>query len=206
MKYKDASIEEVIVTFSEHLKKTYPSPDVFRNNLTQLLEDKRQRMGAKEYEISLEKNIVFLHDLIVEGEAFIDLLLRLEDKNDLKDEKINSMFRKMEEKIRDRMNQRHRDIFIKGTKEEFSTLFELKKNRHKKYPEKLEVNYRYLMTLRIILYEFFSVLVTTKSKYRVRRTGPAESKKILNHIDITANYYLGNVTVAESGGGTKKAN
>jgi hypothetical protein len=37
MKRKEASIEEVISTLSEHLKKTYPSPDVFRNNLTQLL-------------------------------------------------------------------------------------------------------------------------------------------------------------------------
>lgn len=204
MKGKEAGIEEVIATFSAHVTKTYTSPDVFRDNLTVLLEDKKQRMEEEKYAVSLEKNIVFLHDLIVEGEAFIDVLLGLEGKENLSDETINSMLRTMEEKIRDRMDERYRDIFIDGAEKEFSELFELKKSSSPEYIAKLEFNYRHLMTLRILLFEFFNMLINIKSEYAIRHTGTGESRNIINNINFTANYYLGNVSVAESDGGTKK--
>ena len=194
VKERRATIEEILATFSDHVSKSYPSPDEFRERLKLLLENKRERTGGTEYADSLEANIVFLHDLITEGRALLDLLLR---EKEGRGKKLESILEDMEKKVRSQTKRRRGVVFSKGGDEEFRELAEMKREGDQGYVEKLEFNYLYLMTLRILLFEFFSVLESIKRDYKLARMSKDAPKYVTDSLGVTAHYYLGNVKVEE---------
>jgi hypothetical protein len=206
MSRKEATLDELLATFSNHIREAYPSAEAFRDNLSALLDDKRSRMSDGEYAVALERNIVYLNDLVTEGESYIDMLLRLDEPDGADGERINEMFSRLEENVRRGMEKRHREVFIEGNDGAFAELVELRKNGGERYLARLEFNYRYLMTLRLLLFEFFNVLINVKAAYIVKRLGPADGGAIMNHIVFTANFFLGNIHVEEKADGSNKVN
>jgi hypothetical protein len=194
VKEKRATIEEILATFSDHVSKNYPPPDEFQERLRLLLENKRDRTDGTEYTDSLEANIVFLHDLITEGRALLDLLLR---EKEGRGKKLEPILEEMEKKVRSQTKRRRGVVFSKEGDEDFRELAEMKREGDPGYVEKLEFNYLYLMTLRILLFEFFSVLESIKEGYKLASMRKDAPKSVTDSLGVTAHYYLGNVKVEE---------
>ena len=55
------------------------------------------------------------------------------------------------------------------------------------------------MTLRIFLFEFVSVLAAIRPEYSVSDASAGAVRKIRNHLEVTAHYFLGNVAVGAGG-------
>ena len=202
MELKPATIEEVLATFSSHLAKNYPSADVFRRNFELLLKGKRERPGAAEYPVSLERNIVFLNDLVAEAETFVERILSGEAGEGTKEEDVSPALDAIEKKSHETNARRHREAFVDGSAAEFRELREDRAAGEKPYLDKLEFNYRYLMTLRIFLFEFISVLAAIRAGYSIAGGTPEILAKIRNHLEVTVHYYLGNVAIGgEEGAG-----
>jgi hypothetical protein len=200
MDLKPATIEEVLATFSSHLAKNYPSADVFRRNFELLLKGKRERPGAAEYPVSLERNIVFLNDLVAEAEAFVERILAGEIGGGAIEEDVSPALDAIEKKAHETNSSRHREAFVDGSAAEFRELREDRAAGEKLYLDKLEFNYRYLMTLRIFLFEFISVLAAIRAGYSITGGTSENVAKIRNHLELTVHYYLGNVAVGEEEG------
>jgi hypothetical protein len=201
MELKPATIEEVLATFSSHLAKNYPSADDFRRNFELLLKGKRERPGAAEYAVSLERNIVFLNDLAAEAEALVERILITEGGGDTKEEDISRALDAIENEAHETNARRHREAFVDGSEAEFRELIEQRAIGGKPYLDNLEFNYRYLMTVRIFLFEFISVLAAIRVSYSIPGGTTEILAKIRNHIELTVHYYLGNVVVGEEEGG-----
>jgi hypothetical protein len=196
MDLKPATIEEVLSTFSSHLAENYPSADVFRRNFDLLLKGKRERPDAAEYPLSLERNIVFLNDLVTEAEAFVERILSAETDGGAKEEDLSRALDAVEKKAHEANARRHREAFVDGSAPDFRELREDRAAGGKPYQDKLEFNYRYLMTLRVFLFEFISVLAAIREGYFVAGETPEILAKIRDHLELTVHYYLGNVAVA----------
>ncbi|UCF04928.1 MAG: hypothetical protein JSV33_13545 [bacterium] len=197
MKRTRISLDDLCATFSSYIEEHYPTPKAFQKNLDMLLGDKRNRITPDEYMSAIEKNVVFLNDLIIEGEALLDLLVK---KYDLKDaDELNTLLQEMESRARGHTEERYRRIFIEGKDAKYESLRKLKRTDVKSYIGKLEFDYRYLMTFRIMLFEFFNILVSLREKYRITFGRKGAVKRIVDQIELTANYYLGNVKVEEGG-------
>lgn len=194
---KIADIDDVLATFSAHIKENYPSPEQFRENLRSLLEAKQERLEESDYAASLEKNIIFLHDLAIEGEALLEIVLGTINEPSSLDAGAGPLLDEMEKEVRATTPERHRSVFVEGGSGEFSQLLQLRAEGGKRYMEKLEFDYFYLMTLRMLLFEFFNVLETISREYHIDRIDPAAPSHVTGHIEMTANYYLGNISVGE---------
>jgi hypothetical protein len=192
VKEKQAKLEEILTTFSSHVSKNYPSPEEFQERLHLLLDNKKEGKGGDVYAKSLENNVVFLHDLVTEGRALLALLLR-PDKEPKKN--LDVMLEEMEGKVRAQTKKRHAAVFDRGEDEEFRELAAMRRGKSADYIEKLEFNYLYLMTLRILLFEFMSVLQSIKAEYRLAEMKPGASKEVTDSLALTAHFYLGNVKV-----------
>ncbi|HER42833.1 MAG TPA: hypothetical protein ENO08_00035 [Candidatus Eisenbacteria bacterium] len=195
---KGATLEEILATFSSHVSKNYPSPEEFQERLRLLLDNKRAGKEGGAYAQSLETNVVFLHDLVTEGRVLLDLLLR-PDKAPKKN--LEAIIEEMEGKVRAQTKKRHAAVFDRGEDEEFRELAEMRRGKAADYIERLEFNYLYLMTLRMLLFEFMSVLQSIKAEYRLADMKPGVAKEATDSLALTAHFYLGNVKVAEELGG-----
>ena len=193
-KEKEATFEEIMATYSQHVSKNYPAPDEFKERMEMLLENKRERTGDEEYISSLEANVVFLHDLVTEGEVLLDKFLRPDTRAK---EKLDTILDKLEEKVRSQTKKRRIALFEEGSDEEFKELARMKSEGSDEYGGKLEFNYIYLMTLRIFLFEFFNVLESIKESYNLAEMEEGASKNVMDSLGLTANYYLENVMVEE---------
>jgi len=192
VKEKRATLEEILTTFSSHISKSYPSPGEFQERLRLLLENKKEGKADSAYAKSLENNIVFLHDLVTEARALLDLLLR-PDKEPKRN--LDAILEEMEGKVKAQTKKRYAAVFDRGEDGEFRELTEMKRGKSADYIEKLEFNYLYLMTLRILLFEFFNVLESIKTGYKLARMKPDASKEVTDSLALTAHFYLGNVKV-----------
>jgi hypothetical protein len=192
VKEKRATLEEILATFSSHVSKSYPSPEEFQERLHLMLDNKKEGKSGEVYAGSLENNIVFLHDLVTEGQALLDILLR-PDRTPKKG--LDSILEEMEGKVRAQTKKRHRAVFERGEDEEFRELAEMRRGKSPEYIEKLEFNYLYLMTLRILLFEFFNVLESIRAGYELADMKQAASKEVIDSLALTAHFYLGNVQV-----------
>ncbi|MBN2071018.1 MAG: hypothetical protein JW814_06125 [Candidatus Krumholzibacteriota bacterium] len=204
IKKKKADIEDLLATYADHIAGNYPDPEVFRSNINSLLEAKKKRMEASEYVVSLEKNIVFLTDLAVEGEAFLEMLLSQVNDESPIDVSIEKYLEEMESQVRASTPGRYRDIFKGPGAGEFEELLLSREEDEEKYLEKLSFNYIYLTTLRMLLFEFFNLLSVVRKEYFIDRVDSAAPRHILSHLEMTANYYLGNIDVAEVSGGDEQ--
>ena len=206
MVMKPATIEEVCATFSSHLAENYPSPGDFRRNFDLLLAGKRERPGAAEYPASLERNIVFLNDIVAEAEALVERILAAETGEGAKVEDIVPALDAIEKKAHETNARRHREAFVEGTAADFGEMRADRAAGGKPYLDKLEFNYRYLMTLRIFLFEFISVLAAIRAGYSIAGGTHEILAKIRNHLELTVHYYLGNVAIGgEEGAGPGSA-
>ena len=195
MKKKYATIDDLLATYSSHVSRNYPSPEEFRGNLDRILAGKRERFRDKEYVAALETNVVFLHDLIVEGEAALDVLFDAKKSRSLNSSSVNSLLGEMEKRVRGRSEQRRREAFIEGENGEFAELCKLKGSNPAPYVGKLESTYRFLMIFKVLLFEFFNVMGPVMSRYPIARTTEATRRQVINHIELTVNYYLGTITI-----------
>ena len=197
MTKKRADIEALIATFSEHVSENYPAPDVYRKNISSMLAAKKERMESGEYVKSLEKNLVFLKDLVTEGEAYLEYLLeRINDKEPTTDE-ITGALGSMEEKVKTGTFGRVEELLGGSGGEEFGELVALRGKDEKAYVEKLEFNYIYFMAFRMLLFEFFGVLAAVREEYEIEKVDEAAFGLVHSNIEMTANYYLGNISVGE---------
>jgi hypothetical protein len=193
------TIEDVLETFSTHLSKNYPSPEAFRRNFDLLLKGKRERPGPAEYAVSLERNIVFLNDLVAAAEAFVERMLDPDAAGGIKEEEIAPALDAIEKKAHETNARRHRETFVDGASADFREIRAGRAAGGKPYLDALEFNYRYLMTLRIFLFEFLSVLAAIRAGYSIDPEEGGAMAKIRSHIELTAHYYLGNVAVDGAG-------
>ena len=210
---KTATIDELLATFSSHVSAEYPKPEDFRRNFDLLLKGKRDRAGEASYIASLERNIVFLDDLVGEAERFLDRLLR---NQEMGGGEIESALAAMEKEVRDRTAKLHREAFVEGTDEDFRELAGQRKAGGDAYRERLEFNYRYLMTVRILVFELIAVAAAVVAEYRIslenpgataaegetaaanaRGAEPDAATRIRSHIELMTHYYLGNVSIGE---------
>jgi hypothetical protein len=196
-KKKKADIEQVMATFSALVKERYPEPDQFNANLRNLLDSKKQRMARDEYILSLEKNSVFLKDLVSEGEAYLELVLGRINDETLTSGEIGKMLGELESKVRSSTAERRDEIIAKGEKGEFGEIIALKESDPEVYLEKLEFNYMYMMSMRLFLFEFFGLLIAAREEYVIERADDAALRYIMNNIEMTANFYLENISVGE---------
>jgi hypothetical protein len=196
---RTVTIDEIVATFSSHVSKSYPSPKDFRRNFGLLLKGKRERADKEGYSVSLEKNIVFLVDLVAEGERLVERLLRPGNPDEQDAGPVSARLEAMEKTAHERTAKLHREAFVEGTAAGFEELRGDRSSGGAAYVDKLEFNYRYLMTLRIFLFEFISVLAAVRSEYSISGAGHEAARKIRDHLELTAHYYLGNVAVGEEG-------
>jgi hypothetical protein len=199
MERRNVTIDEVIATFSSHVSDQYPPPKDFRRNFRLLLEGKRKRADEGLYIVSLEKNIVFLSSLVAEGEALLGRLLRSASPSGPREESIAGTLEAMEKAAHERTARLHTEAFVEGKRDEFEELRRDRSAGGAAYVDKLEFNYRYLMSLRIFLFEFVSVLAALRSQYSIEAPAPDAMRKIRNYLEVTVHYYLGNVAVGEAG-------
>ena len=197
MARKRATLDEIVATFSKHLSRSYPAPADFSRNFDILLWGKRDRSDAAGYTLTLEKNIVYLDGLIEESLAFVERLLA--PGADLDGNRIAAILAEMEKRARESTNARHERSFASREEPAFRALAEGREAGGAGYIEKLEFNYRYLMTLRLFLFEFVSVLAAVRAEYDTERAGPGDIARIRAQLGVTANYYLGNVSAGEGG-------
>jgi hypothetical protein len=195
MELKTATIEDVLATFSSHLSKSYPSPEAFRRNFDLLLKGKRERPGPAGYPVSLERNIVFLNDLVAEAEAFVERMLAAGAEGGVSEDDIASVLEAIETKAHEANARRHREVFVEGASADFKEMRADRDAGGGTYLDKLEFNYRYLMTLRIFLFEFISVLAAIRAGYAIRGEAGASMAKVRSHLEVTVHYYIGNVAV-----------
>lgn len=200
MSLKAATIEEVLATFSSHLAKNYPSPDDFRRNFDLLIKGKRERPGAAGYAVSLERNIVFLNDLVAEAGALVERIFASETAGGAKEEDIPQTLDAIEKRAHETNARRHRESFVDGSSAEFGEIRADREAGGKPYLDKLEFNYRYLMTLRIFLFELISVLAAVRAEYSVAGAAPENLAKVRNNLELTVHYYLGNVAIGGEDG------
>lgn len=190
-------MSDLLATYSAHVSSSYPSPRQFRENLERILATKRKRFPGEEYAASLDTNIVYLNDLIVEGEAALDVLFDQKRSMSIDSSRVNALLLEMEERVRGRSEQRRNEVFGGEGSGEFTELRELKGTDTAAYVEKLESTYRYLMIFKVLLFEFFNVMGPIMSRYPFARTTEETRRQVLNHIELTANYYLGTITVKD---------
>lgn len=188
-----ATIDETIVTFSAHVEEHYPSPEEFRRNVDALLEDKAGRAGEEEYLASLERNVVFLHDVVVEGEALLDELLEGRREGPPVEERLVAL----ETRARARTTGRLAILRGEAADDEFAELRAARREGGAAWRERLEFEYRHLMALRIFLFEFLNVLAAVLDRYELADAGEGGAGRVMTHLEMTAHLYLGNVTVEE---------
>lgn len=194
---KKADIEALIVTFSTHVSENYPAPEVYRDNLASMLAAKKERMEDGAYVASLERNLVFLKDLVTEGEALLEYLLERINNKEPSAGKINTALGALEEKVRSGTAGRVEQVLGESDEDDFRELTELRGKDQEAYAEKLEFNYCYFMTYRMLLFEYMGVLAAVKGEYEITRVDEAAFGLVQSNIEMTANYYLGNISVGE---------
>ncbi len=197
MKKKHASVDELLATYSTHIKENFHDPEGLRTNLKNLLGEKKKRMTIEEYTVSLERNVIFLHDLTLEGEALLEILV--EQSGDDTDGKVDTggLLVEIEEKVRKSTGDRYRTVFEEQNAAELGELASLRGGEGDLYLERLEFIYSYYMTYRLFLHEFFNLLDAVRAEYEIEGIDDAVGKHITNHVKVTVNYYLGNISVGE---------
>lgn len=196
-KKKQADIEAVLATYSSHVSEMYPAPEQFQGNLARMLEAKKERRSPEAYVDSLEKNLVFLVDLIAEGEAYLELVLGRVNDAGLTSEEIAGTIAEMERRVRASTSRRRAELLGPQAQGDLAGLAALRAGDRGAYLEKLEFDYIYSMTTRLLLFEFFNVLAAVREEYAVRRVDDAAFGHVRVHIEMTVNYYLGNISVGE---------
>ncbi|MDD4856859.1 MAG: hypothetical protein PHD74_01995 [Candidatus Krumholzibacteria bacterium] len=199
MERRIVTIDEIIATFSSHVSEHYPSPKDFRRNFDMLLKGKRERADGGAYSVSLERNVVFLSSLVSEGDALIERFLKTDSGEEPGEGGVTAVLEGIEKKAHERTARLHGEAFVEGRLGRFEELRADRAAGGAAYVDKLEFNYRYLMTMRIFMFEFVSILAAVRSQYSIAAEVDA-ARKIKSHLELTAHYYLGNVTVDGSGG------
>ena len=193
MEKSRTDVERVLTTFSTHMKQKHSTPGKFMNNIEEILDSKRKRQKKESYLRSLEKNVVFLHYFTEEAKAVLELMLRR--VND--DEKFirfdpGLTLSEIEERVREEIKNAKKEI---SQTERFSEILKKEAAAEKNYVERLEFNYSYLMAVRSFTVDFINIIYALQKDYYIEGINSSTSEDILRYINMTANYYIGNVRV-----------
>jgi hypothetical protein len=194
---KRADIEALMATYSEHVSANYPGPARFRDNLARMLAAKKEQLSPEAYVDSLESNLVFLVDLVTEGEAYLELVLGRVNDGGLTSAEIAGTIEEMEGRVRASTARRREELLDPQAGGELAGLTALREGGGGEYVEKLEFNYIYYMAMRLLLFEFFNVLAAVREEYTVQRVDEAAFDHVRIHVEMTVNYLLGNISVGE---------
>jgi len=197
---KTVDLRQVLVTFSQNLEAKYRSPEALKTSLRRLMDSKKSRNSEDEYHISLEKNIVFLKYFVEEGKALVELMLsNLGDDERFLEADPGLLLSEIEERLRKEAGASHRKIFLDREDDEFADLAAHRKRSGGHYSKKLEFYYEYLMTLRNFMVDFMNVLFAVQREYVIENAGELSAGDVWSHIEMMANYYIGNIRVGEGG-------
>jgi len=197
---RKASVESLVATFSAHVRENFPPPGKFRPNLDRMLESKKDRLDPVAYVESLEKNRVYLRDLVERGEAYLRSLLDRANERDPTAADIAARIERIQREARD-STARSREEMLSGEAGPGEELARLRREDRDSYVERLEFDYTYMMSVRMFLFEFFNVLAAVRNEYEIEGVDESSFDLVRNSIEMTANLYLGNVMVGEAGKG-----
>ena len=169
MERKTVTIDEIIATFSSHIEKHYPSPKDFRRNFDLLLKGKRERTDEGGVRgLAREEHRLSERSRGGCGGARRKAPRTRGGTMSRRRRSISSMLEAIEKKAHETTAQRHREAFVEGSGGRNSaSSARTAAGGRRPYLDKLEFNYRYLMTLRIFLFEFISVLAAIRSEYSI---------------------------------------
>jgi len=193
MEKSRTDVERVLATFSTHRKQKHSMPGKFMNNIEEILDSKRKRQKKESYLRSLEKNVVFLHYFTEEAKAVLELMLRrVNDGEKFIRFDPGLTLSEIEERVREEIKNAKKEI---SQTERFSEILKKEAAAGKNYVERLEFNYSYLMAVRSFTVDFINIIYALQKDYYVEGINSSTSEDILRYINMTANYYIGNVRV-----------
>jgi len=197
MAKKRIEVEELIATFTSHLRDRYPSVEDFQGGLRELLEGKREKYRGDAYIEAVERNIVYFNDLVTGVEALMDRIFKSPRNlgKVLKD--VDETLSELEKSVQSRTEERYREVFLGTDDPSIAALLAIKESDREKYVERIEFEYSYLFTLKLFLSEFISMLAAIKDHHSL----PADIFKsrdvVFQSIEFLTHYYLGNVKLKE---------
>jgi len=189
--------EEIIATFSSHIREQYSSVEEFRKELSKLLESKKKKFSEDDYILSIERNLVYFNNLVTGVEAFIDEVLKnpkLSGKLLKDSEKTLS---ELEKAVERRTEEEHKKVFIECEDPSIAALLAVKEENKREYLERIEFEYRYLFTFKLFLFEFISVLKAVREKYSFPADIFGYREIIMQSVEFLTNFYIGNVKLDE---------
>jgi len=197
MKKPKIRAEEIIATFSSHIRGQYSSVEEFRKELSELLESKKKKFTEDDYILSIERNLVYFNSLVTGVEAFIDEVLRNPELSGklLKDSE--KTLSELEEAVESRTEEEHKKVFIECKDPSIAALLAIKEENKIEYIERIEFEYRYLFTFKIFLFEFISVLNAIREKYTFPENIFEYREIIMQSVEFLTNFYIGNVKLDE---------
>jgi hypothetical protein len=186
-------IEQVMTTFSSHLEQRYGSPEGFMEEIGKLLRDKKEKFGSSGYREALEKNLVFLYFFVEELKSLMEIMLNsVNDDIEFLKTDPGLTIMDMEKQLREQTDRKHSEIFGEGSE----PFLEEPAGGHgdSTFMQRLEFHYSYLMAARSFSIDFINILYAAQREYRIEN---ASLEPVWSYIDMSANYYIGNIAVGE---------
>ena len=190
-------MEQLLATFTSQLKQRYDSPSSFSEKMDKLLRSKREKHGDRGYRVAIEKNLVFLYFFVEELKSILEIMMdRVNDDSEFLKIDPGLTIMEIEKQLRDQTERKHLEIFGDG---DGSFLPGIPGNNGgKSYTRKLEFHYSYLMAARSFSVDFINILYAAQQEYRIEKPS---FNQAWNYIDMSVNYYIGNIQIGESGSG-----
>ncbi|MFO7916189.1 MAG: hypothetical protein R6U43_10950 [Candidatus Krumholzibacteriales bacterium] len=186
-------MKHVLTTFSSHLQQRYRSPSEFSMEIEKLLRSKREKYDDYGYRESVERNLVFLYFFLEELKSLLEIMIsRVNDDSEFMKIDPGLTIMDIEKQVREETGRKHSEIFgEKGS----GALPGMNGGEEGSYMNKLEFHYSYLMAARSFTIDFINILYAAQREYRIEG---GDFDQAWNYIDMSANYYIGNIAVGES--------
>jgi hypothetical protein len=189
-------IARVLATFSSQLEQRYRSPEAFGEEISKVLRSKKAKYGDSGYPEALEKNLVFLYFFVEELKSLLEIMItNLDDEGEFEKVDPGLTIMDIEEQLREETERKHAEIFADGGGSVFSGLDSGEDAAA--YSENLEFHYSYLMAARSFAIDLINILYAARREYEIEN---AAFSRVWDYIDMSVNYYIGNISVGEKKG------
>jgi len=195
---KTADIQQALATFSSHMEHKHSSPDKFMKGIKRLLDSKRIREKKGNYAHSLEKNVIYLYYFVEQAKTILELMIqRVNDDEKFLQLDPGLTLSEVEARVREEISVKKEGFSEIVKRDEFSEIFKKKKAGSPAYIQNLEFNYSYLMAVRSFMVDFINILYALQRECRMEGITPSTVDNVQSYIDMTANYYIGNIEIEE---------
>lgn len=193
MPENNIDMKQVLATFSSHLEQRYRSPSEFSGEIEKMLRLKREKYDGSGYRESIERNLVYLYFFLEELKSLLEIMIeRLSDDTEFRKIDPGLTIMDIERQLREETDRKHGEIFGETGS---GSLPGMNGSRKGSYIEKLEFYYSYLMAARSFAIDFINILYAARREYRIEG---GDFDQAWNYIDMSANYYIGNIAVGET--------